>query len=516
MKKKLNNNWYRLLMLLLFFLNTQFATAQLFGGSLKSNKNRVFSGGTFNGDTYNLVTSTTGKVWLDRNLGAAQVATSSTDAASYGDLYQWGRAADGHESRTSVTTSTLSSTDTPGNSSFILASGSSPNDWRSGQNASLWQGVNGTNNPCPSGFRLPMETEIEAERNNGGLGFWGTGSPQSNAAGAFALVLKLTMSGRRMFDDGLVTDLGTRGDYWSSTVNGIYSRFFFLGTSGSATYSNWRTFGYAVRCIKGEESSGGTAVVSSYFSTSFAGTMTAGTAVTGVTQTITATVATVGTYNISTTANGVTFTGTGTFAGSGSQDIILTATGTPTAAGSNNFILNTSISLTFSRTTTAAPYTIGESALGGKIAYILVLGDPGYDASVQHGLVAATSDQSSNIRWFNGSYTTTGATGSAIGTGFANTNTIITNQGATATSYAAGLARAHNGGGFTDWYLPSKDELDKLYDNRAAIIGFDSSAFYWSSTETNLTNAFVQDFDNGGQSTSGKANTYNVRAVRAF
>jgi uncharacterized protein (TIGR02145 family) len=345
----MNNNWYRLLMLLLFFLNTQFATAQLFGGSLKSNK-KVFSGGAFNGFTYNLVTSTTGKVWLDRNLGAAQVATSSTDAASYGDLYQWGRAADGHESRTSGTTATLSSTDAPGNSSFILPP-NSPYDWRSGQNASLWQGVNGTNNPCPTGFRLPMETELIAERNNGGLGFWGTGSPQGNAAGAFASVLKFTMSGRRMFDDGLVTSLGTRGDYWSSAVNGIYSRFFFFGDSGSEMYNNFRAFGYAVRCIKGEESSGGTAVVSSYISASSAGTMTAGTAVTGVTQTITATVTKVGDYSITATANGVTFTGSGAFAGSGSQNIILTATGTPTAAGSNNFILNTSINLTFSRTT---------------------------------------------------------------------------------------------------------------------------------------------------------------------
>jgi|GEM_PF-2830552 uncharacterized protein (TIGR02145 family) len=510
----MNNNWYRLLMLLLFFLNTQFATAQLFGGSLKSNK-KVFSGGIFNGDTYNLVTSTTGKVWLDRNLGAAQVATSSTDAASYGDLYQWGRAADGHESRTSVTTSTLSSTDTPGNSSFILAP-NSPYDWRSVQNASLWQGVNGTNNPCPTGFRLPMETELIAERNNGGLGFWGTGSPQSNAAGAFASVLKFTMSGRRMFDDGLVTSLGTRGDYWSSAVNGIYSRFFFLGDSGSEMYSNWRTFGYAVRCIKGEESSGGTSVVSSYISASSAGTMIAGTAVTGVTQTITATVTKVGDYSITATANGVTFTGSGAFAGSGSQNIILTATGTPTAVGSNDFILNTSISLTFSRTTTAAPYTIGQSALGGVIAYILVSGDAGYDASVQHGLVAATSGQSSGIRWFNGgSYTTTGASGTAIGTGFANTNTIITSQGATATSYAAGLARAHDGGGFTDWYLPSKDELDKLYYNRVAISGF-NSAFYWSSSEYNTDYAWGQDFSNSIHYFYFKIIFGDVRAVRAF
>jgi hypothetical protein len=52
----------------------------------------VFTGGLFNGLTYALVTSPdTGKVWLDRNLGARQVCTSSTDAACFGDLYQWGQ-----------------------------------------------------------------------------------------------------------------------------------------------------------------------------------------------------------------------------------------------------------------------------------------------------------------------------------------------------------------------------------------------------------------------------------------
>ena len=155
--------------------------------------------------------------------------------------------------------------------------------------------------------------------------------------------------------------------------------------------------------------------------------------------------------------------------------------------------------------------------MGGVIAYILVSGDPGYDASVQHGLVAATSDQSSAIRWMNGSYPTTGASGTAIGTGFANTNTIITSQGATATSYAAGLARAHNGGGFTDWYLPSKNELDKLFDNRVAISGF-ASAFYWSSTEFgNANNAWNQHFEFGNQyNFFNKSNTFSVRAVRSF
>ncbi|AWH86559.1 hypothetical protein HYN59_16235 [Flavobacterium album] len=95
--------------------------------------------------------------------------------------------------------------------------------------------------------------------------------------------------------------------------------------------------------------SGGTAVVSAYnCSTGSAGTLTVGTAPSGVTQTITATVTTAGTYNISTTANGVTFTGSGTVA-TGSQPIILTATTTPTTAGVASFPLNTTPTCTFTR-----------------------------------------------------------------------------------------------------------------------------------------------------------------------
>ncbi len=95
--------------------------------------------------------ATTGKTWMDRNLGAIQAATSSTTEYAYGDLYQWGRGTDGHQIRTSTTSSTLSSSDTPGHGNFILMGGS-PYDWRSPQNTNLWQGVSGVNNPCPSGY----------------------------------------------------------------------------------------------------------------------------------------------------------------------------------------------------------------------------------------------------------------------------------------------------------------------------------------------------------------------------
>jgi hypothetical protein len=168
---------------------------------------------------------------------------------------------------------------------------------------------------------------------------------------------------------------------------------------------------------------------------------------------------------------------------------------------------------------------VGTDYQGGKIFYVLVAGDPGYDANTPHGLIAATSDQSTGIQWHNGLNTLTNATGVAMGTGLSNTNAIILSQGNMYTNYAAGIARAYKGGGYDDWYLPSKDELNKLYANREAAFkghangGFPAS-FYWSSTEHTDVNLHVvvwsQSFHNGVQSRSVKGSSSNVRAVRAF
>jgi len=187
----------------------------------------------------NVTNPTTGRVWMDRNLGASQAATSSTDTNSYGDLYQWGRRSDGHQCRTSPTTSTLSSTDQPANGNFILA----PNslyDWRDPQTTNLWQGVNGVNNPCPGGYRLPTDAEINAESNS-----WSS----FNSAGALASPLKLPMAGLRSNINGIVGNVGN-GHYWSSTAFSAGSRFLSFSITAVYMSNGNRASGLPVRCIK--------------------------------------------------------------------------------------------------------------------------------------------------------------------------------------------------------------------------------------------------------------------------
>jgi uncharacterized protein (TIGR02145 family) len=181
--------------------------------------------------------STTGKIWMDRNLGARQVATSSTDTNSYGDLYQWGRGSDGHQCRNSATTATLSSGDVPGHGDFIKGS----DDWRSPENTNLWQGVNGQNNPCPSLYRLPTETEINAERLS-----WSS----NNSAGAFGSPLRLPMAGNRSNSNGSLSSVGSYGRYWSSTVSGSNARYLDFYSSHASMGTRNRAYGYSVRCLK--------------------------------------------------------------------------------------------------------------------------------------------------------------------------------------------------------------------------------------------------------------------------
>jgi len=177
---------------------------------------------------------------MDRNLGAVRVATKSAEPDAYGSLYQWGRLADGHEYRASGTTAANSPGDIPGHGNFITES-VSPFDWRDPQNASLWQGEAGINNPCPAGFRLPTDTEWEIEKAS-----WSS----NNAAGAFASPLKLVVAGNRSHSNGAVSNAGSYGNYWSGTVFGSSANLLVFNSDIASMYSHRRAYGFSVRCLK--------------------------------------------------------------------------------------------------------------------------------------------------------------------------------------------------------------------------------------------------------------------------
>ena len=190
---------------------------------------------------------------------------------------------------------------------------------------------------------------------------------------------------------------------------------------------------------------------------------------------------------------------------------IIDGSETKVSAGTNVSVTGTG--------TTASPYvvnatgattlTIGQSYQGGKIFWL--------DATGQHGLIAATADQSTGIRWNkDGSNPGTNAVRDGVGAGKFNTERIIAIQG-TGAAYAAQICANYQGGDYGDWYLPSKYELYLLNQQKTAVGGL--SSYYWSSneSESDITEAWVQFFSDYGAQGVNLKNWYNrVRAVRAF
>ena len=194
---------------------------------------------TYNTQIIEVTSPYTGRIWMDRNLGASKVATSANDVDSFGDLYQWGRGNDGHQCRSQSTTFTLSDTDNPVNGKFIL---SNTNDWRSSPNNNLWQGNDGgINNPCPTGYRLPTSAEWNAE-----LTGW-----NNDGAGASNSFLKLPVATTRSGTDGSIS--ANLGLYWSSTINNDTSAKALAFTSFSIDgFTVAKSSGLPVRCIKSQ------------------------------------------------------------------------------------------------------------------------------------------------------------------------------------------------------------------------------------------------------------------------
>ena len=191
--------------------------------------------------------------WATCNVGAhGQFVANPED---FGGYYQWGRKGDGHEQPTSGTTTTLSSTDDPGHSNFILTE-EDPYDWRVPQNDALWNAgsettpVKATNDPCPAGWRVPTLTELQSLETvtkewsnlNGVDGYFiGDGEPK----------LFLPAAGIRNYISSGYDFVGTSGNYWSSSIGGTnaYSTYFYSTTVAPGTNSNSRASGFSIRCI---------------------------------------------------------------------------------------------------------------------------------------------------------------------------------------------------------------------------------------------------------------------------
>jgi len=179
---------------------------------------------------------------------------------------------------------------------------------------------------------------------------------------------------------------------------------------------------------------------------------------------------------------------------------------------------------TISANSGGATYSVGDYAQGGVVFWV--------DETGQHGLACAIEDQSIGVRWYAGTYGNTRACGDGPFAGEANTSIIIAAHvaiGDDGSTYAARICNelqvTQGDKTYGDWYLPSKYELNLIYDNKATINttatanGGSSfvSAHYWSSTEYGSNYyAWEQDFYDGEQSGNDKYDNDYVRAVRAF
>lgn len=171
----------------------------------------------------------------------------------------------------------------------------------------------------------------------------------------------------------------------------------------------------------------------------------------------------------------------------------------------------TSYGTVISFSTLASALAVGQSHQGGIIAYIFQSGDTGFISGETHGLITTTSNQSTGAQW--GCSGTSINTNWNIGTGQNNTTSIV--NGCSTSSTAARICNDLVSGGYSDWYLPSFNELEKMYSNRIAIGGF-ANTYYWSSSQYSTTTSLSIYFYTGGGYTSSKTDALYVRAIRKF
>ncbi len=193
----------------------------------------------FKGKEYRVVESDkgTGKLWLDRNLGASEACKSATDPLCFGDLYQWGRAKDGHEYIT-VTSSVTGQADTitPNDAVFRKGSG----DWSTADadgsaRTAFLEKTDGTG-VCPKGWKVPSEAELAAE--------------QDGLKAGNSHFLNIPLAGYRVYDSASMNNQGRSGHLWSSTADANKARGMYVTADDSGQYTYQRGVGFSLRCVK--------------------------------------------------------------------------------------------------------------------------------------------------------------------------------------------------------------------------------------------------------------------------
>jgi uncharacterized protein (TIGR02145 family) len=184
------------------------------------------------------------------------------DATVYGDLYQWGRNADGHEKRNSATTTTLSTTDVPGHGMFILPQENSGYyQWRNPVDLSLWGANKTANDPCPEGWRVPTYTEMSSIYGaaSGNTWIWnnsGTPGYKISTDGGTSFSLFLPAAGSRFYYSNGFIFSGELTMYWCSSIGMAVNGYYFEGFNFISTSINYSlgnavsAYGNPVRCIK--------------------------------------------------------------------------------------------------------------------------------------------------------------------------------------------------------------------------------------------------------------------------
>jgi uncharacterized protein (TIGR02145 family) len=335
------------------------------------------------------------QTWMDRNLGARQVAAALNDVFSYGNYYQWGRPADGHEitvwngtSKNSGrgladVTATLAADANPSYANFIT----SGSDWLAtpaGSGiATLWATAN--QGPCPANYHVPTNDEWNtADAFNSG---W------DDSTDTYDSTLKLPSSGYRDRTNGALSSQGTHGYYWSSTVSGTNASLLDFSSAVASTYNYNRAFGFTVRCLKDGASTASTAPGAPGIGTATA----AGSASATVAYTAPA-------YNGGSVITGYTATSIpGGISGSVSQ----AGSGTITVTGLTN-----GTAYTFTVTATNAISTGAASAASNSVvttpsltSQVASNGSGGTYTFLNHNLGADTSlDPHTPVKGLNGDY----------------------------------------------------------------------------------------------------------------